>query len=102
MKSSKVQYYVLICDKKEKKRFIELLASFGGVCIDTMYGRGSAHVGAFATALGLDVEEHKVVISCLIATEKAELLTKQLTHDYNFKGKNTGFAFSISLEALSI
>ncbi len=102
MSTSSLQYYVLICNKKKKKKFIELVASYGGVCIDTMYGKGSAKAGAFAQALGFETEEHKVVISCLIPTEKAIALTESLRTDYDFKSKNTGFAFSISLGGLSI
>ncbi len=102
MSTSSLQYFVLICDRKKKKKFIELLASYGGVCIDTMYGRGSAKAGAFAEALGFETEEHKVAISCLIHTPKAEELTQVLQTQYDFLNKNTGIAFSISLEGLSI
>ncbi len=102
MSASSLQYYVLICDKKKKKKFTELVASFGGVCIDTMYGRGSVKAGVFAKALGLETEENKVVISCLLPTLKAEVLTEVLSNDYDFKSKNTGIAFSIPLDGLSI
>ncbi len=102
MSTSNLQYYVLICDKKEKKKFIDLLVSFGGLCIDTMYASGSAKAGTFAQALGFETEEHKVLISCLIPTPKAQELTVILQTDYNFKSKNTGIAFSISLDGLSL
>ncbi len=102
MSNANLQYYVLICNKKAKKKFIELVASYGGVCIDAMYGKGSAKAGAFAKALGFETEEHKVVISCLIPTEKAYELTEILKTDHDFHKKNTGFAFSIALGGLSL
>ncbi len=102
MSRTSLQYYVLICNKKKKKKFIELVASYGGVCIDTVYAKGSAKAGAFAKALGFETEEHKVVISCLIPTPKAVELTEILKTDYDFQGKNTGIAFSTSLDGLSL
>ncbi len=100
--SSKLQYYVLICDKKKKKKFLGLITDYGAVCVQTNYARGSAKAGALACALGFDVEEHKVVISGLIPTSKAEELTETLKTQYNFGGKNTGIAFSINVEGLGL
>ncbi len=102
MSCASLQYYVLICDKKKKKKFMELLASSGGVCIEAVYGKGSAKAGAFAKALGFETEEHKVVLSCLIPTPNARQLTEVLKTDYDFRSKNTGIAFSISLGGLSL
>ncbi len=102
MSTSSLQFYTIICDKKKKKAFTELMASNGGVCIDTVYGKGSANCGAFADALGFKTEEHKVVISCLIPSDKAELLTEILIKDYDFQSPNTGMAFSVPLSGLSI
>ncbi len=81
---------------------MELLSDYGGVCTDTMYARGSVKAGAFAMALGFDVEEHKVVISCLMPTEKALELTDVLTTRYGFRNKNTGIAFSVNVGGLSL
>lgn len=102
MSASSLQYYVIICNRKKKKKFIDLIYSYDGVCVDTMYGKGSAKAGALALALGFKTEELKVAISCIIPTNKAIELTEILKKDYDFQGKNTGIAFSVSIEALSL
>ncbi len=102
MSTSSLQYYVVICDKKKKKKFMCLVADHGGVCIDVLYGRGSVKVGAFAEALGFESEEHKVLISCLIPTPQALELNEILKNEYNFDKKNTGFAFGVALQGLSL
>ncbi len=102
MAESKLQFYFLICNKKKKKAFHELMTSYGAVCIDTIYGRGSAKAGTLAVSLGFEPEEHKAVISGLIPTDKALELTNVLMTKYNFKSSNTGIAFSIPVEGLSL
>ncbi len=102
MTNASLQYYILICDKKRKRKFHELMANHGAVCIQIVYGKGSAKAGAFAEALGFDTEEHKVVISGLIPTQNARELTQLLKTEHDFAKKNTGIAFSIGVEGLSL
>ncbi len=102
MKASTLQYYILICDKKKKAKFLDIVSSYGAGCINTMYGKGSVKAGTFAKALGLEVEEQKVVITCLLPTPKAQALTEALRSEHDFKGKNTGIAFGIPIGGLSI
>ncbi len=99
---SSLQYFVLICDKKKKSTFLKLMDSHGAKCIDIAYGKGSAKADAFSKALGFEVEEHKVVISSLIATSKATELIDVLLTQYQFNRQNTGFAFTIPVEGLSV
>ncbi len=102
MSNLKAQYYTIICDKKKKNQMIALMASYGAVGIDTVYGRGSVKAGAFAQALGFETEEHKVVLSALIPSAKAAELTAVLHSEYHFGTENTGIAFGIPVEGLAI
>ncbi len=102
MSDTKLLYYTLICDKKKKVKFLELMASYGAVGIETVYGRGSAKASAFAQALGFETEEHKVVISALMLTAKAEELTRILQTQHDFQHSNTGIAFGIPVEGMML
>ncbi len=101
MADHKLQYFILICDKKKKKKFLSLMADHGAVGIETVYGRGSTRAGAFTKALGFETEEHKVMLSALMLSDKAQKLIDLLANDYNFREKNTGFAFTVPVEGLA-
>ncbi len=102
MSDCKLQYFILICDRKKKNTFIELLSASGAVGIETIYARGSARAGVLAKAFGFEVEEHKVVISGLLKTSRAVKLTRKLCEEYGFNHPNTGVAFSIPVDGLGI
>ncbi len=96
----KLEHFVLICDRKSTKKFIDLLTENGARSIDTVYGKGSVKAGAIAEALGLDIEEKKAVISCLISEEKAKDMMEILCDKYKFHKAGTGFAFCTPVEGL--
>ena len=96
----RLQYFVIISDKKKKNKFITLLHEQGGHEIDVIYGKGSVSASVWAQALGFDVEEEKVVLSCILPEEKAAPLMQTLYEEYDFKKRNTGIAFSIPIEGL--
>ncbi len=102
MTNSNLQHYVIVCDKKDKKKFLELVAAYSGVGVQTAYGRGSAKAGSFAKALGFETEEHKVLICAIMPTVKAQELTEVLKTKYDFQGANTGIGFSIPIQGLSV
>lgn len=98
---SSLQYYVIIASQKKKDKFLRLLNDYGARGVETVYGRGSMSPSAIAAAFGFEAEEGRVLISCLMKTEKAKELTEVLYKDYNFSKPNTGIAFGISVEGLA-
>lgn len=96
----RLQYFVIISDKKKKNKFISLLNEQGGHEINVIYGKGSVNAGFWAQAFGIEVEEEKVFLSCILPEEKAAPLMQLLYEDYDFKKRNTGIAFSVSIEGL--
>ena len=96
-----LQYFVIIAEQKKKNKFLSILADHGAKGVEVVYGHGSMSPSAIAAAFGFEAEQGKVLISCLLKTEKARELLDVLYHDYNFKKPNTGIAFGIPVEGLA-
>lgn len=99
-KNISLQYLVIIAEQKKKDKFISLLTENEAHEIRTIYGRGSMSPSAIAAAFGFEAEQGKVIISCLVTTEKAKQLMQILYKDYKFEKPNTGIAFSVAVEGL--
>ena len=99
--TNSLQCFMIIADQKKKDRFLRLLSEFGAHGIETVYGHGSMSPSALAAAFGLDAEQGKVLITCLLRTENAKRLIETLYRDYKFDKPNTGIAFSIPVEGLA-
>ena len=97
-----LQYFILIAEQKKKNKFLSLLSERGAKMIQTVYGHGSMSPSAIAAAFGVEAEQGKVIISCLLKTETAKALIDELYSDYNYKKPNTGIAFGIPVEGLSV
>lgn len=96
-----LQYLMIIAEQKKKKTFLSLIGEHGGHSIDVVYARGSVNPNTFASVFGFEVEQGKVIITCLLKYEDAEKLINVLYEEYNFKKPNTGIAFCISVEGLA-
>ncbi len=96
-----LQYFVIVAKQKEKDTFLSLLDDYGAKVIEIVYGRGSMCPSVIATAFGFECEQNKVLISCLIKSEKAKQLIDVLYNEYNFSQPNTGIAFGVLVEGLA-
>lgn len=96
-----LQYLVIITGQKKRSKLFGLLKDYGVHMINTVYGHGSVSPSALAAAFGLDAEQGKVLITCLVPTEKAKELIEVLYKDYRFDQPNTGIAFCVAVEGLA-
>ena len=100
-KESALQYFVIIAAQKQKKKFLSLLCDYGARGTEVVYGHGSMSPSALAAAFGLEAEQGRVLITCLLKTERARELTDVLYKEYHFDKPNTGIAFGITVEGLA-
>lgn len=97
-----IVFLMLIAGRKQKDALLDALTEAGGKLIKTVYGRGSVKSSYLKDMLGLVPEENKVVITCLLSGEKADAALEMLVKKFNFDKPNTGIAFTIPVEKLSL
>lgn len=97
-----VDFLTVIADRKLKEEIVKLLLDSRGHLIDVVYAKGSVQSGYFKDMLGLVPEEKKVLITCLIAGNLSDQLLEQLVLKFNFDKPNTGIAFAVPVEKLSV
>ncbi len=95
-----LQYFVIIGSTKLRDKFCSLLKENGAHLVDIIYGRGSVGKSILAQAFGLDSDQKKAVISCLLPTENAKKVIDVLYNEFKFNKSNTGIAFSVPVQNL--
>ena len=96
-----LQYFVIIAEQKQRKKFLALLDEYDARGIEVVYAHGSMSPSAVAAAFGFESVQNKVMISCLLKNERAEKLIEVLYDKYKFNKPNTGIAFSVSGEGMA-
>ena len=97
-----VDFLTLIAGRKHKEEILKFLLDSGCHLIDVVYAKGSVHTRYFRDMLGLVPEEKKVMITCLIAGNLSSQLLDQLVEKFNFDKPNTGIAFVVPVDRLSV
>jgi len=94
-------FMTIIVGRKQQDALLAALLETGIHLINTTYGRGTVKANVLQSAFGLAREEHKAVVTCLLAHEKADPVVRMLTEQFHFDKPNTGIAFTVPVERLS-
>ncbi|MCE5234924.1 MAG: hypothetical protein ABFC62_07935 [Clostridiaceae bacterium] len=97
-----IVFLTLIAGRKQKEALLDALTEAGGKLINVIYGRGSVKTSYLKDMFGLVPEENKVLITCLLAGDKTEGVFDVLVKKFRFDRPNTGVAFTIRLDRLSV
>ncbi len=97
-----VDFLTLISGRKHKEEIVKLLLQSGCHLIDVVYAKGSVQTGYFKDMLGLIPEEKKVMITCIVAGDISGNVLEQLITKFDFNKPNTGIAFTIPVDKLSV
>lgn len=97
-----IDFLTIITGRKHKEAILKLLLDSGCRLIDVVYAKGSVQTGYFRDMLGLVPEEKKVMITCFITSNLSGQLLDRLVEKFKFDEPNTGIAFTIPVEKVSV
>ena len=97
-----VVFLTVIAGRKQKSALLDALAEMGGRLVNIVYGRGTVDASYLKCILGMVPEEEKAVITCLLPGEKTDAVMEMLVKKFRFDKPNTGIAFTIAVEKLSV
>lgn len=97
-----IDFITLISGRKLKGELLRLLLNSGCHLIDVVYVKGSVNNEYFKDMLGLVPEEKKVMITGLITHNLTSQLLSDITTKFNFDKPNTGIAFVVPVDKLSV
>ena len=98
---SNILYFVIITEQKKKEKFLSLLGEYEAHLVETVYAHGSLSPNIVMSLFGLETNQSKIMITCLLKQEKANELIEILYNKYKFSEPNTGIAFGIRVDGLA-
>ncbi len=96
-----IESLTLIAGRKHKDALLDALSGSGGRLLRIVYGKGSTKINYIKNMLGFVPEENKVLITCLLPSDKTDAVLNMLIEKFHFDRPNTGIAFTVPVERLS-
>lgn len=100
MENIEIVFLIVIGNRKQKDNLIKELINIDAKFLNIIYGKGSIKNNGIMEALGLVVEQNKVIITSLMKKEKANCVFEMLHTKFNFDEPNTGIAFTIPVSKI--
>jgi len=97
-----VEFLTIIAGRKHEDEILKLLVESRAHLINVVYAKGSVESGYFRDMLGLVREEKKVMIACIVTSDISDKIFEQLVSKFNFDKPNTGIAFVVPIDKLSV
>jgi hypothetical protein len=96
-----ISMLIVIAPYKMKEKLVEGLHKADALYLNVIYGEGSLNGSKLAHLFDFISEHQKVVLTGFIHNEKADFIMDLLNNEFEFKERNTGFAFTIPVEKIS-
>ncbi len=97
-----VDFLTVVAIRKYKEEIAKMLLDNSCHLIDLVYTKCSVQTGYFKDMLGLVPDEKKVMITCIVTGDKTSKILEQLITKFKFDKPNTGIAFVVPVDKLSV
>ncbi len=97
-----IDHLTVIAARKYKDDILKLLLNSGCHLIEVVYAKGSVQSGYFKDMIGLVADEKKILITCLLTSNITPQLMEQFVTKLKFNQPNTGIAFIVPVDKLSV
>ena len=97
----RIDFLTLITGRTQKDALLDALTEAGGRLINIVYGRCPIKMCDLQDMLGFTPGVNKVMITCLIPSEKTDDTLELLKKRFNFGKPNAGTAFTVPVECFS-
>jgi len=100
--TNSIEYLAIIAARSYKDDLLKLLFEMKCHLVNVIYAKGSVKSGYFKDMLGLVPEEKKVMSTCIATGDVAGKVLEQLISKFHFDKPNTGIAYTIPVDKLSV
>lgn len=97
-----IAFLMVIAGRNQKEDLLKFLTEMDANVVNISYGEGSVKLNSpLIEVFGFVPEENKVIITCLLARDKANSVLDRLEKVFDFNKANTGIAFTVHVDSLS-
>lgn len=97
-----IVFFIIVSKKQKKDALLDALTKAGGHLINVMYGRSSIRSDYLRELLCMVEDEDKLVITLILPREQTDQIFDLLNHKFHFNQPDTGIAFTVPVELLSL
>lgn len=97
-----IVFLTIVSKRNKREALLESLTKSGCHLINIMYGRSSIRKDYLLELLGMVEDEDKLVINMILSSDKTDQVFHLLNKKFQFNKPDTGIAFTIPVEMLSL
>lgn len=100
--ASNIVFLTIVSKQQKRDLLLDALTKAGGLLINVMYGRSSIRADYLKELFCMVEDEDKLVITLILSREQTDQIFELLNNKFHFNQPDTGIAFTVPVEMLSL